>query len=120
MDSEVTTMEENKDLMSIRIEERGGLTIKDPAHMSVQIKAFNDNIYFVGFVPRGHDGIEPQHRYRQVAVKVVPRRDISGSVQVAERRHCGEAGLRLCVVLVQTVGRVHSRWKAGALQQECS
>ena len=119
MDCEATTMEEN-DLMSIRKEERGGLTIKDPAHMSVQIKAFNDNIYFVGCLSREHDGVEPQHRYRQVAVKVVPRRDISGSVQVAERRHCGEIGSWLCVVLVSTVGRVHSRWKAGALQQECS
>lgn len=120
MDSEVTTMEENKDLMSIRNEERGGLTIKDPAHMSVQIKAFNDNIYFVGCLSREHDGVEPQHRYRQVAVKVVPRRDISGSVQVTQRRHCGEIGSWLCVVLVSTVGRVHSRWKVGALQQECS
>ena len=41
-------MEENNELMSIRNEGRGGLTIRDPAHMSVQIKAFNDNIYFVG------------------------------------------------------------------------
>lgn len=120
MDCEATTMEENNDLMSIRKEERGGLTIKDPAHMSVQIKAFNDNIYFVGCLSREHDGVEPQHRYRQVAVKVVPRRDISGSVQVTQRRHCGEIGSWLCVVLVSTVGRVHSRWKAGALQQECS
>lgn len=40
--------EENKELLEIRNTGREGLTIKDPAHMSVQIKQFNDTIYFVG------------------------------------------------------------------------
>ena len=33
--------EENKELLEIRNTGREGLTIKDPAHMSVQIKQFN-------------------------------------------------------------------------------
>ena len=35
-------------MLEIRNTGREGLTIKDPAHMSVQIKQFNDTIYFVG------------------------------------------------------------------------
>ena len=42
--------EENKELLEIRNTVREGLTVKDPAHMSVQIKEFNDNIYFVRII----------------------------------------------------------------------